>query len=57
MTSNNYPEEGISLIGLTLTHFWARPKPGPGFPASTMVFFTFNVHERGMKIIILVDHT
>jgi hypothetical protein len=34
---------GIPLFCLTLPHFCACPKPGPGFPTSyVMVFFVFN---------------
>jgi hypothetical protein len=29
----------ISLTGLTLSHFCACPKPGPGFPMSYVVVF------------------
>jgi hypothetical protein len=34
---------GIPLFCLTLPHFCACPKTGPGFPTSyVMVFFVFN---------------
>ena len=37
---------GILLTGLTLAHFCARPKPGPGFPTPyAIVFFLFNWFE------------
>ena len=45
----------IPLIGLTLTHFCACPKPEPGFPTSYfMVFFVFN-EWRWKGIVRFVD--
>ena len=45
----------IPLIGLTLTHFCACPKPEPAFPTSYfMVFFVFN-EWRWKGIVRFVD--
>jgi hypothetical protein len=61
---SSYQEErvGISLTGLTLPHFCACPKPGPGFPTSyVVVFFVFSklrcpVIVRFVDIRGIVDH-
>jgi hypothetical protein len=34
----------IPLIGFTLPHFCACPKPGPGFSKSYVMFFFHHVH-------------
>ena len=45
----------IPLIGLTMIHFCACPKPEPGFPTSYfMVFFVFN-EWRWKGIVRFVD--
>ena len=46
---------GILLTSLTLPHFCACPKPGPGFPlAYVMEFFMFNSWDDRWLVILLM---
>jgi hypothetical protein len=51
-----YQGTGIPLIGLTLPHCCACPKPGPGFPTSDVVVFVFSWDKRWLFcLLILVE--